>query len=121
MTVRCSSACDTSKDGPMYAVQFQSPTATSSTKGQPVETFSAQFTRHCNVLPLVRDSFDDEMVGPNPKGIVRYQLKCWRDPETVTITNKWKAYIPQLGITLNLKSQPAYEGRRAIMVGVHVV
>ena len=117
--MRCSNACDTSKDGPMYAVQFQSPSTTNSTKGQPLETFAAQFTRHCHVLPL--NSFDDEMVGPNPKGVVRYQLKCQRDPEVVTITNKWKAYIPQLGVTLNLKSQPAYEGRRAIMVGVHVV
>lgn len=116
--MQCSSACNDDRDGPFYAVQFRLPTNTNSTKGQPVETFTTQFTRHCRVKPL---PIDEEVVGPTSRGIVRYQLKCNRDPETVTVTNKWKAYIPQLDITINLRAQGAIEGRKVTFVGAHVV
>lgn len=112
-------ACD-DRDGPRYAVRFQSPTAANTSKGAVTETFATQFTRHCNVLPI-GGSGDDDPVGPAAKGVVKYQLKCNRDPETATVTGKWRAHVPQLGLTLNLKSQGAIEGRKLKFTGVHVV
>lgn len=114
-------ACDETVDGPIFAAQFRLPTATTGSKGDVSESFAAQFTRHCNLLELGPGG-EDLINGPHSKGIVRYQLKCNRDPETLTVTGKWRVYFPQLGITLNLKSQGAVTANHKLkFVGVHSV
>lgn len=114
--------CCSTSDGHVFAVQFQSPTtANSDSDGYPAETYSSQFTRRCTLKELTTQGDNDEMVGPHLKGLVRYEFKCQRDPETSSVTGKWRAYLPQLSITLNIKAQGAVEGRRLRFVGVHKV
>lgn len=105
--------------GQMFAVRFQSPTGTNTNKGAVTEAFATQFTRHCPIEEV--NVPDDELVGPTGRGVVKYSIMAPRDPETMTVTGKWKAYLPSLDITLNLKSQGAVHGRQLRFVGVHSV
>ena len=109
------SACS----GQMFAVRFRLPTKANTNKGAVTETFANQFTRHCEIEEMA--AIEDELIGPASKGVVRYSFKAPRDPETMTVTGKWEAYLPQLDITLNLKAQGAVHGRQLRFVGVHVV